>query len=158
MNCLGCPQVPVVSVVLAHHRLQRLSESERQAAAAKALEWLLTRHEGVETYAGIHGRPYTDEEKDALAVETQAVAGTPCPFFAESGCIIGGLGPHYNRVEETGKAPYGWLPTLVARECDLGGYKHLVVAKEIADVKVALLTRNEGFLSKDKRTGQVYVG
>lgn len=157
-RCPNCPQVPVVSVILASRVLKRVPEVERIAAAQAAFQWLTERHAGISIYAGINGRRYTGEEKDAIALDTQAVAETPCPFLTGSGCMISGLGPHYNNIEETGKAPYGWLPALVSREWALNEYRILVKAGRIADAKIALLTRNEGFVSKDKETGKIYVG
>jgi hypothetical protein len=62
---------------------------------------------------------------------------------------LGGLGPHYNRAEETGKAPYGWLPTLVAKFLDRPTLLDLARKRQIADAKISLLTRNEGFLTRD---------
>lgn len=157
-RCPNCPQVPVVSLSLANAVLKHIPEVERIPAVQAAFQWLTARHEGLSLYVGINGRYYTREEKDAIALETQAVAETPCPFFASSGCMIHGLGPHYNRIEETGKAAYSWLPTLMARGWALDEYRVLVKAKAIADAKIALLTRNEGFVSKDKETGKIYVG
>lgn len=156
-HCPGCPGVPVVSKALATRVLSRVPRELRPQALQRAMEWLTRQHEGITLYLGIHGRPYTNIEKDAIAVETSAVSSLPCPFVLEGGCIIGGLGPHYNRVEEMKKPPYGWLPTFVALTWDTEGYRGLVKAQSIADAKVCELTRNEGFLSKDEQ-GRIYVG
>ena len=148
-RCPNCPTVPVVSDQLAERIVQGWPEELRGRAIRLAIEWLTTRHPGLSLYEGISGRPYSREEKDRIAVETAAVAALPCPFHSEGGCAIGSLGPDFNRVEETAKAPYGWLPTLVARWCDRDGYRGLVRARAVADAKVALLTRNEYFLSPE---------
>lgn len=154
-RCPGCPQVPVVSEKLARTVLKRVAERGKPLIAA--LQWLVQPHEGLEVYLGVVGREYTQEERDAIAVETQAAAALPCPFQEDGQCMIGGLGPHYNRVEETGQAPYGWLPTLVAREWAIDDFRGFVRSRQVADVKVALMNRNEGFLSRDEQ-GNIYVG
>lgn len=155
MSCDYCPsEVPVVSGELARRVISRLSPAQRYLAMSLALEWLVTRHEGLELY-GISAehvgagdllpRPYEAWETDLIALEFGIVAGLPCPFREDDvhGCILGGLGPLYNRALETGKAPYFWLPSALLRLLDRETYRTFVARKEIADAKVAGLSRNE---------------
>jgi len=156
-TCPGCPVVPVVSKHLATAVLARKAKLTKERCSVRAFQWLTERHEGLEMYAGICGRPYTSEEKNAIALDTGAVSGLSCPLFEPDGCVLGGLGPHYNRAEEMGKQPYGWLPTLIAATYDPVGFRELVKRGAVADAKTALLTRNEGFIYKDEH-GKVLVG
>jgi len=139
-----CAYVPVVSVALAGRFLGNMAPERRLPALLAAMAWLTARHPGLSLYEGINGRPYTDAEKDAIAHETGVVLNLPCPFHTEAGgCLLGGLPTSYNRAEEAGKAPYGWLPTLVARTWAREEFRRLVQEGAVADAKVANLTRNE---------------
>jgi hypothetical protein len=159
MKCPNCPTVPVVSLQLADKVLKAIPEQRRHRALLAAMEWLVTKHPGLNLYEGIHGRAYTKTERDAIAVETGAVCGLTCPLYTEKGgCLIGGLGCNYNHSNEMGKLPYGWLPTLLARAWALNDYRQAVILRAVADAKVTLLNRNEGFVSKDEHTGQIHVG
>jgi hypothetical protein len=151
MACGDCPNVvPVVSEALAHQIVSRLDKQQAIPAELAALQWLVTRHEGLAIYWGIHGRPYTHFEQDAIALETEAASGLPCPFYeVPQGCLLNGLGPYFNRVSETGHQHYGWLPTMVARLLCRDTFRDLVAHQQIADVKVAFLSRNEFFMSKE---------
>lgn len=151
MACPNCPnEVPVVSEKLAKQIVSRLDKQQRIAAELAALQWLVTRHEGLSIYWGIHGRPYTHFEQDAIALETAATSVLPCPFYeVPQGCILWGLGSYFNRVSETGHKHYGWLPTMVARLLCRDTFLDLVAHQQVADVKVAFLSRNEFFMSKE---------
>jgi len=147
-RCPHCPQVPVVSEVCASRRLHRLAEYKVQRALLLAMQWLTERHAGLKLYEGIQGRQYTNYEKDRIAVETGLVEPLDCPLWQRGECVIGGLGMEYTRRRELGRGPYGWLPTLIAKFYDRDGFRSLIKQGAIADVKVALLTRNEYFLTK----------
>lgn len=138
MNCAGCPSVPAVPAN-AVRGYAMLPQALAQRVLQTALAWLVERHAGLAVYAGIAGRQYTLDERKAIALETAVVARLACPWAAKAGCALpvrrfAGSGP-----------PYGWLPTLLARElapCDLS---ELVRHGAIADAKIALLNRNAGF-------------
>ncbi len=156
MTC-SCNSVPVISAFRAVKILALIPKERRQQILQAAMAWLTERHEGIESYNGIVSRKYTNQEKDTIAVDTAAVAGLSCPFMTIDGCLLGGLGPHYNRAEETGKQPYLFLPMAVAREWAREDIKELVSRGYVADAKVAFLTRNEAFLSKSY-DGAIMVG
>lgn len=150
MPCPNCPgPVPVVSQSLAQKLISQIPETKRPGILIATFEWLTRKDEGLTIYEGINGRPYTDREKDIIAMEHGIVAELPCPYHTPNGCMLGGLGPHYNRIEETGKAPYGWLPTLVAKFLDRRTLLELARKRQIADAKISLLTRNEWFLTRE---------
>lgn len=153
MGCAYCPnEVPVTSGRLAERVVSRLDPKRRERVKALALEWLVTKHEGLNLYSisadhvgigDLPPRPYEGWETDLIALETGIVAGLPCPFKEGDGCALGGLGPGYNRVSESLKAPYYWLPVAVMRQLDRETYRLLVARCEVADAKVAGLSRNE---------------
>ncbi len=150
MPCPSCPgPVPVISQSLAAQVIGKIPELQRPAILIATFEWLTRKDQGLTIYEGIIGRPYTNKEKDTIALEHGIVAELPCPYHTPDGCMLGGLGPHYNRIEETAKAPYGWLPTLVAKFLDRATLKDLARRRQIADAKISLLTRNEGFLTRE---------
>jgi hypothetical protein len=152
MLCQGCPgHVPCISLRLTEHILADIPPAKRAAILIATFEWLTRRDEGIVCYEGITGRPYTDQEKAMISLDTEVCASLPCPYAStnDEGCLLGGLGPHYNRMEEANKAPYGWLPTLVARTWDPQTVRDLGKRRAIADVKIAILTRNDGWLSRE---------
>jgi hypothetical protein len=158
VSCPGCPIVPVVSKQLATTVLARKPKPIKERCLVRALGWLTERHEGLEMYAGICGRPYTNDEKNAIAVDTGAVSGLSCPLYEPDGCVLGGLGPHYNPHEEALRGqPYAFLPAVIAKTYDHDGLYTLIRRGVIADAKVALLTRNKAFIYKDEY-GKVLVG
>jgi len=157
-RCPGCPTVPVVSKELGTRVLGRKSQGIRERCLVRAMAWLTERHEGLDVYAGICGRPYTNDEKNAIATETGAVSGLPCPLLEGDHCVLGGLGPHYNPYEESLRGqPYAFLPAVIAKDYDPDGLYALIRRGVIADAKVALLTRNKAFIYKDEY-GKVLVG
>jgi hypothetical protein len=157
-KCPGCPTVPVVSRELGAKVLARKSQKTKEQCLVRAMAWLTERHEGIGIYAGICGRPYTNDEKNAIATETGAVSGLPCPFLEGDQCVLGGLGPHYNPHEEGLRGqPYAFLPAVIAKTYDPDGLYALMRHGVIADAKVALLTRNKAFVYKDDE-GNVLVG
>ena len=142
-TCPGCPTVPVISRAVVYWLLRRIPEEQRKALMVKAMEWLTQRHEGLEIYAGICGRAYTDEEKRAIAQETGVVAELPCPFVANgAGCVLGPL-------PTRGRPPFGWLPTLMAAAGARPLMRELARQGAIADAKIALLARHEHFLTRE---------
>ncbi len=147
--CPDCPTVPVVSQRLADVVTKRLPVSRQAAVLIAAMAWLVERHVGLTLYEGINGRPYTDTEKDAIGAETGLVAGLPCPFVSEKGCTLGGLGAGYSIIKDSGRPPYAWLPVWITRAYALADYRILVRHRNIADAKVALLTRNSVFYTKE---------
>lgn len=155
--CPGCPTVPVVSKELGTKVLARKPQKTQERCLVRAMAWLMERHEGLAIYAGICGRPYTNDEKNAIATETGAVSGLPCPLLDGEGCVLGGLGPHYNSHEEFFRRPYAFLPAVIAKTYDPDGLYALMRRGVIADAKVALLTRNKAFVYKDDE-GNVLVG
>jgi hypothetical protein len=156
--CPCCPIVPVVSKQLATAVLPAKDKPVRERCLARAFAWLTERHEGLAIYEGIHARPYSNDERNAIATETGTVSGLPCPFFEADGCALGGLGPGYNQHEEFLRGqPYGWLPTWVASIYDQDGYRELQKRHQIADAKTAGLARNKAFIYKDDH-GNVLVG
>ena len=142
-KCPNCPTVPIVSVRLATKIFPAMSSQKRMKALLASFEWLTKRDEGLSLYNGVNGREYTNDEKKAISFEASTVAGFQCPFWSGKSCSIGGLGPHYNRVEETQAGQYGWAPLLLARELDRQQLKELASRCAIADAKIALLSRNE---------------
>ncbi len=147
-QCPECGPVPVVSTKLAEMILAGVPVGIRDRILTVTFDWLTTKHAGIRIYKGITGRAYTNEEKDAIGPDQGLVSELECPYRGRLGCVIGGLGPHYNVIEEHSRgAPYGFLPALVARAWDPKRYKGLIEAQEIADAKVALLTRNSAFYS-----------
>ena len=150
MPCSRCPgPVPVMSVALARRILAQVPELQRPKILIASFEWLCGKDEGIRIYEGITGRPYTDREKDAIALDQGVVAGLPCPYHTPNGCMLGELGPQYNARDEHQKAPYGWLPTLVAREWDRATLTDMAKRREIADAKISLLTRNAEFYTRE---------
>ena len=148
-KCPNCPTVPVISKSLAETVLARVPEKKRVQAKMRAMEWLVTKHPGLYTYEGIAGRAHTVAERDAIALETAAVAGLPCPFMGQRECVLGGMGPRFKLWDPSRRPPYMWLPTIVALTYAPEELKRLFAQKEIADVKIALLARDEFFLSKE---------
>lgn len=142
-RCPNCPTVPVVSWRLAQRVLANVPLGQRPGLAVAALEWLTARHEGLNLFEGINGRPYEEFERDLIALEVGIVENLPCPFWRANDCLLGGLGEHFNYTEEAGKPPYGWLPALVATFYDRNTYRELVKRGAVADAKIALVTRNE---------------
>jgi len=128
--------------------------AKRSQILIAAFEWLTRRDPGVECYEGITGRAYTTKEKDTIALDHGVIANLPCPFHAVDGCMLGGLGPHYNCADEVGHATYGWLPTMVARYLDREQLRDLARMRAIADGKISLLTRNDVFYSHDHSSGR----
>jgi len=158
IRCPGCPTVPVVSRKLGTKVLVRKPEKAKERCLVRAMAWLTERHEGIEVYAGICGRPYTNDEKNAIATETGAVSGLPCPLLEGDECVLGGLGPRYNPHEEALRGqPYAFLPAVIAKTYDADGLYALIRRGVIADAKVALLTRNKAFIYKDEH-GKILVG
>ena len=157
-DCPGCPVVPVVSKRLAMAVLAKKPPQVKEQCLVRAMQWLTERHEGIDMYEGICGRPYTNDERNTVALDTGAVSGLSCPFYEPDNCVLGGLGSHYNPHEESLRGqPYGWLPTLVAVAYDPDGYRELVQRQAVADAKVTLLARNKAFVYKDDE-GNVLVG
>jgi len=145
MSCASCPSpTPVVSLGLSRRVVESVPEEHRLRLFIKALEWLVTRHEGLTVYLGVNGRPYTQEERVAIAKETQAVRVLPCPFMEGETCLLDRL-PLYEFGDEVQKPPYLFLPTAVAKLIDEETLREVVRRKEVADAKVALLSRNEAF-------------
>ncbi len=148
--CFTCPQVPAISEELAHRFIQRLSEDEKWPALMLALAWLVERHEGLQLYEGITGRPYTVEEKDRIGAETGYVAAAICPYF---------VGPEECRVRRLCSDPpveadrlrqrFFWLPTAVARSLAKEQFHTLVADGHVADAKVAILTRPSGWYTRE---------
>lgn len=156
-RCPGCPTVPVVSKELGTKVLARKPQKTQEQCLVRAMAWLTERHEGIEMYAGICGRPYTSAERNAIAVDTGAVSGLSCPLYEPDGCVLEGLGPHYNAHEEGLRHPYVFLPAVIAKTYDPDGLYALIRRGVIADAKVALLTRNKAFIYKDEY-GNVLAG
>ena len=112
MSC-SCPAggyVPVVSRQKGLEILDAIPPERREMMLVRAMTWLLAKHEGVELYAGILGRPYTDDEKHTIALDVGAVSVSPCPFLrGDGGCAVRDGGPKY-----LGEGPgldYRWLPS-----------------------------------------------
>lgn len=141
MTCTPCDGLtPVVSVRTARLIVGRLAPLARTRLLVPTLEWLCASHPGVVMYQGITGRSYTEAERREIAFDQGALNSTPCPYKTKDGCMIGGA-----RVRGTTSAPFGWLPTLVAREIDMATFSSLSRMRAIADAKIALLTRMSEF-------------
>jgi hypothetical protein len=162
MTCTCPGSVPLVSERLGRAVWAAVPREWRHTVFLQAMEWLVAPHEGLRVHAGIMGRPYTNEEKAAIALDQGAARDTPCPFRTGDGdCLLGpgGLGPHYNRVEEARinvAGDYWWLPSIIVAAHDPEQFRRLVRLGLIADVKVAKLTRNEA-LPYALEDGQVVV-
>lgn len=140
-DCLGT--VPITSRHLALEVLGRIPRWEAQDVLEAAIAWLAERHDGLEHYSGIQGRRHTDEERVAAGRELAGVARTPCPFKTPLGCMLGGLGVHYNRVDEANGQPYSWLPMHVAKELSPDTLRKMIRSGAVADAKAVYLNTNE---------------
>lgn len=141
-DCAGT--VPLVSRRLALQRLGRIPRWQATAILNAAVTWLTEQHPGLERYSAIQGRKHTDEELVATGRELATVALLPCPFKTVLGtCLLEGLGPKYTRPDETGSAPYSWLPMHVAKELAPETTREMVKQGAIADAKAVYLNTNE---------------
>lgn len=145
-HCTGL--VPIISEALARRVLRpdAFTQQQRHALLQASLTWLTARHPDVQHYLGIRSRAYTNAEKDAIALDMWAASATPCPYQAGDGsCMFGarGFGSEYNRVAETGKMPYLFMPMAVAKYWALDGVRELISMGYVADAKVAALTGND---------------
>jgi len=144
MSCLTCPTpVPIVSLRIAKLTASLIPQDKRLKVMYHALEWLVTRHEGLTLYLGVNGRNYTNDEKVAISKELGTVQVLSCPFLEGDNCILDRLPPAYTLANECGKSPYLWLPTAMAKLVDEDTLREVVNRKEVADAKVAMLTRFE---------------
>jgi hypothetical protein len=134
--------MPLVGMKLAKRIAVFIPEKNRLKVTLRALEWLCKRDEGLVSYNGVNGRQYTEEERRAIAGELAAVETLSCPFMDGETCMIGGLPRGYNR-DETAKPPYLWLPTAMVKLLDEETLRQVVKNREVADAKVAMLSRNE---------------
>ena len=140
MACTPCDGLtPVVSVRTARLLISRLAPMARTRLLVPTLEWLCASHPGIVMYEGITGRSYTEAEKREIAFDQGALTRTPCPYKTKDGCMVGGHG------HGTAVAPFGWLPTLIAREIDMATFGSPSRMRAIADAKIALLTRMSEF-------------
>lgn len=155
MPCPPCQYtVPAVSPGLVAEALERLLPTQRTAILVSTLAWLIERHDGLQMFEGITGRPYTNEEKKQIAFDQSAVESLPCPYHEGEKCLIGGLGPKFTYAQEYDKGPYGWLPTLVARALDIVTFRELCKRHFIADAKIALMTRTTEFPTRGMPTAE----
>jgi len=154
MACRECPTtVPVITKRLAEHLLSKIPEANRAQILVATFEWLSHRDDYISCYEGINGRPYTDKEKATIDLDTATCMALPCPYVLGHailaterddtlGCMLGGLGPHYNQLSEANVGPpYGWLPTIIMRTWDPNMGRELLRRRQIADIKVAWFTR-----------------
>jgi len=132
----------VVSLALATRIVAMLPERQRAAILKRSLEWLVTRHPGLTVYLGVHGRPYSQDERATIAKECAAVEGLACPFLDGELCKLDRL-PGYEPELEVGRAPYLWIPTAMAKLLGEHTLREAVRLKEVADAKVTMLSRNE---------------
>ena len=153
MICNNCPTVPIVSSHLTAQVLRGKAKETWGKALIASMSWLLERHPGLEIYEGINGRPYTIEERSTIALETGLVERLGCPLRTETGCILGGLGPHYNPGDEAKRGPYVFLPTAIARMLAPNELKNLVASCAVADAKVMVLTRNSSLPTREMLVG-----
>lgn len=163
-SCEG--PVPIISESLAIEWLPKVPFELRKAALDAAFAWLTMKHATLSIYQGIMGRPYTAMERNKIASENTRAARLPCPFMTESGCLLGGLPESYTQGQERLRAQvglfnlhpgsvggYALLPMFVAREWGRRQFAYLLRTRQIADGKVAYLTRNEGLLEQPRQSG-----
>lgn len=156
--CRDCPNVPIVSYpagLAVCARLLMLSGKQRAAVIDASVDWLTHKHDGLELYEGIAGRPYTDAEKDLIGVEAPVVASLLCPYVVGNDCLIGGLGVGFTAEREAGHLQYFWLPTFIVRHFRRPLLAALVELKRIADAKIAALTRNRELDQRHRRADVV---
>lgn len=145
-SCPAAGYVPIISRQKGLEILAAIPRERRESLLVRAMTWLLAKHEGVELYAGVLGRHYTNEEKSTIALDVGAVSVTTCPFVkGDGGCAIVENGPQYNPGQEVGKAPYYWLPTLIATQWAMADFRDHARRGLIADAKIANLSRNKAF-------------
>lgn len=143
LNCPCLGTVPIVSRRLALQVLGQVPRWDAERILKAAVGWLIEQHPGLELYRGIQGRQHTDEERVAVGRELATVARLPCPFQEGRTCILGGLGPGYNRASEGNGQPYAWLPMHVAKALAPENAKKMVRAGAVADAKAVYLNTNE---------------
>lgn len=144
--CAGCPcSVPIVTEGKGKGVISRLSYEQKQEAIDAALAWLEERHEGLEVYAGIVGRPYFAHEKDKIAYDAETCAQLPCPFRKDSRCMVGGLQDRRIFGYIPNITQFSWLPTLIARELAPERFREVARSGRVADIKIAMLNRPEYF-------------
>ncbi len=163
MICRSCPSpIPTVSLRLAADIANKIPERHQMKVILPAVNWLLERHEGLSFYHGIHGRPYTNEEKVAIADDTTAIEWLTCPYCVRSedihihkdgSCILESINPNIRIFRDSefrdanGQGQFMWLPAALVRALDKDLLRELVSSKDIADAKVTILTRDEEFYS-----------
>lgn len=140
-DCTGT--VPIVSRKLANDVIARLPRWELEGVLKASVAWLITQHPDLTEYNGVQGRQYSDEERRVAARDLGVVAALPCPFKTPLGCLLGGLGPGYTRVNETGRQPYAFLPMHIAKALAPETARQMVAAGEVADAKAVYLNTNE---------------
>lgn len=144
LGCQDCPnQVPIVSARVARLIVEALPVPLFARVKIKSFEWLTTKHPGLTLYEGIHGRWYTDLEKDVIALEAENVRGTGCPYQQDGRCLIIEYLP--SQCADVNGDNLGWMPTFLARELDKRLLLDLVAARAVADAKVAGVTRRTHF-------------
>lgn len=146
-SCPECPaKVPIVANFLAQdvvNRVRVFASDHKYRLLERAFAWLAAPVAGATIYEGINGRPYTAQEKDAIGGETGYVAATGCPFaLTNGGCDLGGYCTPAEWQHNTGRRLYLFLPTALAMGLAQGFYRDFVTRHQIADAKIAWLTRN----------------
>jgi len=87
------------------------------------------------------------DEIVAIADEAGIVRELPCPFHANDTCMLERLGqPYLTGLQGLlSTAPFMFMPAALARQIDRDMLRRLVVQKEIADAKVARMSRDHTF-------------
>lgn len=144
---MACPtggQLPVVSKQRAEEILATLGGSHRDDVLWRAFEWLSGRYPDLRVYTTETNLEYDEWMKTAIALETGILKTSPCPFYRASGCMVS-ADPCYDRAADWDKAPYGFLPTLLAIGSDRERVRRLIRLGVVADAKVVNLTRSTAF-------------
>ena len=146
MNCPRDGAMPILSRATAEKLMAHIDGSRRDELLWESIKWLARSEPGHRIYTtSIGGVEYGEGLKADIAVETGAIASSPCPFYREGGCLVCGEDPCYDQAAEWGKAPYGWLPLHFAVGWARDRVQRLVQLGIIPDAKVVYLTRNTAF-------------
>ena len=138
--------MPIPSKARAEELMSQLGGSRRDELLWESIKWLVRKELGHRVYTtSTDGTEYDEWMKADIAVETAAIASSPCPFYREGGCLVCGEEPCYDQAAEWGKAPYGWLPLHFAVGWARDRVKRLVELGIVPDAKVVYLTRNTAF-------------
>lgn len=147
---MACPEgdrcttrTPIVALSAVQSYLDTQSGEQRNALTYVSRLWAEDNSKPL-AKMGIVGRSYTVEERVAIAADTPAIHETRCPFAMENnGCMVNRL-PKYNPKQKRSTPEYMFLPGAILRVQDRASLRHAVEKYEVADAKVAFLTRSAG--------------